>query len=194
VFLDNRNLETKHSAELTYLVLAGDSSLNGTAVSFVIDSIHGFFTQFNVTQIGIHVLAVYLNSVQIPNTPFLFAVTKRSCLQFQGKVSDLQGNCVCAESATFDLGGVCISVIAVTVASVGGILAMFGIGYCVRRILKTEEDQTRKAVEDLRTKMHLSQCQGIFFKFRRLSRFATPEICSVRSEKLFGSSCSSSPV
>ena len=162
IFLDNRNLgANQYKSKLTYLVLAGDSFLNGTAEPFSNSSIQGYIARFNITELGIHVLALYLDNVQIPNSPFLFAVTKRSCSQFQGKISDLLGDCVCADIATFDIGGHCVSVIVITIAGLVAFFLIIGTTFCIRKLLKTDEDETRKTVEDLRIKLHLTHSEGI---------------------------------
>ena len=56
-------------------VLATEGAVNGTAVA------HGageYEASFVAVQLGIHILGVYLNGVQIPNSPILF---QASCLQ-----------------------------------------------------------------------------------------------------------------
>ncbi len=157
VFTDNRISE---SADITYLIIAGDVFINGSSARKSNSSENKYYARFNLSDLGIHILAVYLDGVQIPNSPFLFAVTKRSCMQYHNRMSDLKGSCVCAELATLDIGGTCVSLILVAVSSAAALGFIFGVAYCIRKIFRSEEDNTRRTVEELRVKLELSNSLG----------------------------------
>jgi hypothetical protein len=159
VFTDNR-IGITEAADITYLIIAGDVFVNGSSVRKSNSSVNRYDARFNLTELGIHILGVYLDGVQIPNSPFLFAVTKRSCLEYHGKISDLRGTCVCAELATLDIGGRCVSLILVAVSSAAALTFIFGIMFCIRKAFRSEEDHTRRMVEDLRAKLDLSHSYG----------------------------------
>ena len=81
-----------------------------------------YLMEFKLHQLGTHVLAIYLDgrfvvrtthprpsmkadspcfrvNRQIPNSPFLFAVTQRQRGEFSGRHSDIKGDCICEVSA-----------------------------------------------------------------------------------------------
>ena len=158
-FLDNR-VGIKGNADLTYLVLTEDSFINGSAKRMANISKNRYVAVLNLNELGIHVLAVYLDGIQIPNSPFLFAVTQRSCVQYPGRVADLMGNCVCANIATLDIGDKCISLVMLIVISLVGIFLLFASMQCIRRLMRSE-DYTRRMVDDLRVKLRLIRSEGI---------------------------------
>ncbi len=59
---------------------------------------------FPATELGSHLLSVYSDGDQLPNSPFLFAVTLQTCRDSPGRVAGVDGRCVCPSDAVEVLG------------------------------------------------------------------------------------------
>ena len=58
--------------------------------------------------LGTHIIAVYSDAKQLPNSPFIFTVTLPECDKDSSKVSDLSGRCICPYTSTVSVAGTCV--------------------------------------------------------------------------------------
>ncbi len=58
-----------------------------------------FSVSFPAAELGSHLLSVYSDGDQLPNSPFLFAVTLQTCRDSSGRVAGVDGRCVCPSDA-----------------------------------------------------------------------------------------------
>jgi hypothetical protein len=68
-----------------------------------------YVLSFPASELGTHLVAVYSDERQLPNSPFLFKVTLPNCNATPGRVADLSGECVCPYHSTVDIAGACVS-------------------------------------------------------------------------------------
>jgi hypothetical protein len=155
--VDNRRGSGR--ADISFLALAGESFINGTAARDPDPAGQSYTIRFRMAELGMHVLAIYLDGRQVANSPFLFSVTRRLCQEYQGRVSDMNGNCVCADQSTFEIGGICLSLVWPIVFVVFCLLVI-GVALLVRRALRQDEDEIRRAASQLRSRLQLTRAEG----------------------------------
>ena len=195
---------------LTYAVYSGGGAiLNGTATRNGVGNAGSqntsFSVQFHLEDLGVHVLAIYLNAqqvqtaflytssvpcakivilcrtrklsfaeselnqLQVPNSPFLFAVSQTVC--GMGRVPDSSGMCFCpAGTAAVTFDGTCASAgIIATVVILSGTLLAVAVFILNRHIRgPAEEDDIRRAVRSLRQRLHLTRQEGFLLSSDRL--------------------------
>ncbi len=105
-------------------------------------------------------------ATQVPNSPFLFAVTRTACDAGSGRVSDAGGACVCPEgTVSFSPGGACVPSKLIIAAVLLPVAALAVAAWLARRLLRrpAEEgaEELRRAVQALRRRLLLTRREGV---------------------------------
>jgi len=100
--------------------------------------------QWTETNIGVGIMEIFIDGVQIPESPIRVQVEDRNCeLDFPGqrRSNNAGGDCECHEG-TMDISGRCVeSTIIAVVISVAAVLVVAGLGVCWLRWKNHKNDQ-----------------------------------------------------
>jgi serine/threonine protein kinase len=100
-----------------------------------------YLVRFPAKVLGISMMAIYCDGIQIPNSPFRFEVALRRCAEFPGRVPDLVGNCVCPAEKPVEIRGACISFAQLLPSVILPVLACLAILAAVHARKQSSEEQ-----------------------------------------------------
>jgi hypothetical protein len=104
---------------------------------------------------GVHLLELFVDGEQAPNSPFLVRVSARDCARDHGadagRAADAAGDCACAAQSA-EVGGACVAVWKVVVGAGAACLALLaaGFGLYARRLHRLAAAQWMISVRELR--------------------------------------------
>ena len=103
---------------------------------------------------------------QVPNSPFLYAVTRTTCEAGSGRTSDASGGCICPEgTVSFSSSGACMSTGLIAAAILLPVAALAAAAWLARRLFRqpTEEEaeELKRAVLMLRRRLRLTRREGV---------------------------------
>ena len=198
ILVDHRPVVIGSSGGLAFQAYSGSGArLNGTAVRISggaanvsankgAENASGvyFTVHFQMHELGVHVLAIFLdgeqacctqNAVfatvcntewrQVSNSPFLFAVTPAVCSDGTGLVADVDGACVCPQgTAALSASGSCFAIGSIAAAVLVPVAVIAAASWFARRFLRragaAEEDELRRAVLAVRERLWLTRREG----------------------------------
>jgi hypothetical protein len=163
ILVDNRPpAASAAQPRLTFTVLAGGSLANGTAAPLGNGT---YEAHFPLQSLGAHVLAVFLDGAQIPNSPFLLDVAQRACPAGSLRVPDAAGACVCASGAV-EVAGSCAAAAHFYGAAAAALAATVALACAAGRLRERqkaaagEDGAFLERVEALRARLALTRQEG----------------------------------
>ena len=95
-------------------------------------------------QLGVGIMEIFVDDVQIPESPIRVQVIPRNCdvdYRGQGRVPDSVGDCICG-NGTIDLSGKCVSsAVFFVIIATAILLIVMEAGYCFLSYKKRQGDQ-----------------------------------------------------
>jgi hypothetical protein len=146
---------------LTYEVLAGDTvSASGTAVQLTFAREAVYAINFTLTELGTHVLSIFLGGRQLSNSPFRLFIFQRTCEA--GRLASQSGLCLCDTGSSFDVGGLCVPFATLFPSVVLPIVfvALCATLLCFRRRVEAEAESMLSEVKKLRVQLGLLRKNG----------------------------------